>query len=89
MYFVYVLQNPDGRLYVGFTTDIEKRLQQHQAGEAGWTHSRGPWTLVHSETFTDRSEAIHRERSLKRGRTNQEFRKRLSNSSAVERVLPE
>jgi putative endonuclease len=77
-YFVYVLRNPEGRLYIGFTTDLNKRLHQHQEGEGGWTRRRGPWELVHYETFTDRSEAMRRERNLKRGRTNQELRIRLS-----------
>ena len=77
-YFVYVMRNPQGRLYVGFTTDLERRVGQHQAGEGGWTHSRGPWELVHFETFTRRAEALRRERDLKRGRTNQELRERFS-----------
>jgi putative endonuclease len=79
-YFVYVLRNPEGRLYIGFTTDLNKRLRQHQEDKGGWTRGRGPWELVHYETFTDRPEAIRRERNLKRGRTNQELRIRLSGS---------
>lgn len=86
MYFVYVLQNPQGRIYIGFTTHLEKRIQQHQQGEVGWTRARGPWKLVLCETFSDRSEAMRRERSLKKGKANQELRKFLSSSSAVERV---
>ncbi len=79
-YFVYVLRNSEGRLYIGFTTDLDRRLHQHQEGTGGWTHTRGPWELVHHETFTNRSEAMRRERNLKRGRTNQELRIRLSDS---------
>ena len=78
MYFVYVLRNTEGRLYIGFTSDLEKRVHQHQEGEAGWTRGRGPWSLVHHETYIDRSEALRRERNLKRGRTNQELRERLA-----------
>ena len=76
------MQNPEGQLYVGFTTDLERRVRQHQEGEAGWTSGRGPWELVHYEAFTDRSEAIRRERNLKRGRTNQELRKRFSDKNS-------
>ena len=83
MYFVYVLQNAEGRPYIGFTSDLDKRARQHQEGEAGWTHTRGPWTLVYHETYTDRSEALRRERNLKRGRTNLELRQRL-----VRSILP-
>jgi hypothetical protein len=51
MYFVYVLQNPQGRIYIGFTTHLEKRIQQHQQGEAGWTRARGPWKLAQLPQF--------------------------------------
>jgi len=78
MFFVYVLQNSEGRLYVGFTTDLERRLRQHQQGEAGWTRGRGPWELALCEMFTDRAEAMRRERSLKSGKANQELRKHFS-----------
>lgn len=81
-YYVYVLQNPQGRLYIGFTTDLEKRVRQHQDGEAGWTRNRGPWELVQYETFIERGDAVRRERNLKRGRTNKELRKLISSGRA-------
>jgi len=83
-YFVYVLQNPESRLYIGFTTDLERRVRQHQEGKGGWTHSRGPWKLVHYEVFADRLEAIRRERNLKRGKMNKELRMRLSSKTLRE-----
>jgi putative endonuclease len=78
MYYVYVLRNTSGRLYIGFTSDLNRRVKQHQEGEGGWTSKRGPWELVHYETFVDRVEAMRRERNLKRGKINQELRRRLS-----------
>lgn len=79
-YFVYVLQNPEGRLYIGFTTDLDRRIGQHQEGKGGWTHSRGPWRLVYHEIFTDRPEALKRERYFKQGKANLELRKSLNKS---------
>ncbi len=76
-YFVYVLRNLEGRLYIDFTTDLDRRVCEHQEDEGGWTHGRGPWELVYYETFSNRSEAMRRERNLKRGKTNQELRIRL------------
>ena len=77
-FYVYVLRNLEGRLYIGFTEDLKKRVHRHQSHGAGWTRSRGPWELVHSETFEHRTEAMRRERTLKTGRTNQELRQRFS-----------
>ena len=67
MYFVYVLQNPDGRLYIGFTEDLERRVNQHQENAGGWTRGRGPWQVVLQERYEARAEAMRRERSLKGG----------------------
>jgi len=76
-YYVYVLKSREGRLYIGSTTDLDRRMRQHQEGKAGWTRSRGPWELVHVETFIARSEALHCERRLKTGKANQELRQRF------------
>ena len=82
MYFVYVIRNAEGRIYIGFTTDRDQRIQTHQEGKAGWTHGRGPWELVYHEIYTSRSAAMHRERNLKRGKTNQELRRILQHLKA-------
>jgi putative endonuclease len=76
-FYVYVLQNPNGQLYIGYTTDLEKRTHRHQNGKAGWTRNRGPWELVHYETFSNRAEAMRFERHIKSGRTNQKLRNHL------------
>ena len=66
-YYVYVLQNPQGRLYVGHTNNLERRLDEHQQGLSGWAGKRRPWQLVHHEKFLKRSEAMRRERQFKSG----------------------
>ena len=68
MYSVYVLGNPQGRLYVGSTSEMERRVLQHHRDEGGWTHGRGPWQLVYYEHFPDRAEGMGSERELKGGR---------------------
>ena len=78
MFTVYVLRNSAGRLYVGQTVDLPRRLAQHESGEARWTRNRGPWELVFQETYSTRSEAMRRERALKSGRPNQELRASVS-----------
>ena len=84
IYYVYVLKNLEGRLYIGFSTNLEKRIMQHQSNEGGWTRNRGPWELVYYESFTKRFEAVQRERNLKSGQANKKLRNdlRVLNSRA-------
>ncbi len=77
MYFVYLLRNPQGRLYVGQTRDLAQRLRQHRQGESRWTKAYGPWELVLQEAYASRAEAMRREKALKSGRLNQELRANL------------
>jgi predicted GIY-YIG superfamily endonuclease len=68
MFWVYVLQNSAGRFYTGQTDDLDRRLSEHNYPEAGsgkYTHKNGPWHLVYSEIFENRSEAVQRERFIK------------------------
>jgi predicted GIY-YIG superfamily endonuclease len=62
-----VLRNREGRLYIGSTGDLRRRLAEHQEGRSRWTRNRGPWQLVHYESFPNRSGATRRERQLKSG----------------------
>ena len=81
MFFVYVLRNATGRLYIGHTQDLPRRLAQHQSGASRWTSGRGPWELVLHETYGTRAQAMRREHELKSGRLNQELRDRLGGDS--------
>ena len=81
LFYVYVLQNLEHRLYIGFTTDLNKRVQRHQENRSGWTKEKGPWELVYIETYVSRKEALRRERQLKNGKANQELRKKLSSEN--------
>ena len=74
LYSVYVLRNPKGRLYIGFTANLLRRVLQHKEDEGGWTKGKGSWKLVHQEEFGDRAQAMRREKALKSGRANEELR---------------
>ncbi len=65
-FFVYILRNPEGRYYIGQTSDIQLRLQRHNTGRVFWTKRHRPWELVHSDQFETRSEAMAQEKRLKR-----------------------
>jgi len=63
---LYLLRCRDGSLYTGITTDLERRLAQHQKGLASrYTRSRRPVQVVYRETCEDRSHALKRERAVK------------------------
>ena len=67
MWFVYIIQAKDGKLYTGITTDIKRRLAEHSSGRgAKWTRSRGPFKLRHKEKMSARSGALKREAAIKR-----------------------
>lgn len=66
MHYVYVLRCADDTLYTGYTTDVERRVAEHDAGEgAKYTRGRTPVELVHVEEFADKSAAMSREYAIK------------------------
>lgn len=63
---VYIVECCDGTLYTGYTTDIERRVGEHNAGNgAKYTRGRTPVKLQHSETFDTKSDALAREYAIK------------------------
>ena len=66
-YFVYLLRCSDSSLYTGITTNIERRLHEHNTSSKGatYTASRRPVHLVYQETHPDRSSALKREYAIK------------------------
>jgi len=79
-FWVYVLENPAGRFYIGHTPDLAKRLQEHNTpmlGEMSWTHKHGPWRLVWKEAHATRGQAVKRERQIKRTKSARWIRAHL------------
>jgi len=65
-FYAYLLRCSDGSFYAGHTDDINMRMGQHDAGLAGgYAAARRPVTLVWSETFGSREEALASERRIK------------------------
>ncbi len=63
---VYVVECSDGTYYTGYTTDVERRVAEHNDGTgAKYTRGRRPVTLVHVESFDTQSEAMQREYAIK------------------------
>jgi putative endonuclease len=63
----YILRLRSGQLYVGATTDLDRRWQEHVRGEAGRTTKLDPPVgIVHTESFANFAEARRREAQIKR-----------------------
>ena len=76
-WFVYLVQCADGTYYTGVTTDLTRRLRQHNGeivGGAGYTRGRRPVDLVWSEACSDRSEAQKREYTVRRSSRTEKLR---------------
>lgn len=66
MNYTYILQCSDGSLYCGWTNNLEKRVNSHNAGTgAKYTKCRRPVILVYYETFETKEEAMRREYAIK------------------------
>jgi putative endonuclease len=66
-WFVYIVRCADRSLYTGVTTDLPRRLRQHNAGTASrYTRSRLPVELAYREKAAGRGAALQREAAIKR-----------------------
>ncbi|MBQ7557690.1 MAG: GIY-YIG nuclease family protein [Lachnospiraceae bacterium] len=73
-HFVYILKCCDGTLYTGYTTDVERRLKEHNSSDRGAKYTRGrrPCVLVHIEQFPSKEEALKREYFIKHKMSHEE-----------------
>ncbi len=67
MYFVYLLECADASIYTGITTNVARRLIEHQTKPAGakYTRARGAVKIAHTEAYRTRSQALRREAEIK------------------------
>ncbi|MGD0976986.1 MAG: GIY-YIG nuclease family protein [Minisyncoccia bacterium] len=66
MYFVYLLKCGDGSIYIGITTSVERRFQEHKSGKGGaYTRAKKAVKILYSEKFRTRSKASKREAEIK------------------------
>ena len=66
-YFVYFLECADHSMYCGYTTDLSRRIVEHNDSKKGakYTRAKRPVTLVYFEEYATLSEALKREHQLK------------------------
>ena len=81
MYYVYILYSENyDRYYIGQTDTIEARLKRHNAGEVKSTKHYNPWILKYTEKFESRSDAMKREKFLKKQKSKEFFRTLIGSS---------
>jgi putative endonuclease len=82
MNYVYVLKSSkDNELYIGSTTDLKRRLREHNTGKSFSTSWRRPFELVYYEAYKNLNDARDREKSLKlRGNSRKHLINRISRS---------
>jgi len=77
-YYVYALHSSkDGKLYIGFSTDLKSRFKEHADGKVRATFYRRPLELIYYEAYKNRKIAQKRERQLKNGKAHTALKKRL------------
>ncbi|MDD5489839.1 MAG: GIY-YIG nuclease family protein [Candidatus Moranbacteria bacterium] len=66
MYYVYFLKSEkDKGYYIGYSSDLRLRFEEHRSGKADSTKNRRPLELVYYESYKNKSAAQERERKLK------------------------
>ena len=71
-HYVYVVKCNDGTYYTGYTTNVDRRVAEHNDGTgAKYTRGRQPVTLMHVETYETQSAAMQREHAIKQLRRDE------------------
>lgn len=65
-HYTYIIECADGTYYTGYTTDVKRRVVEHNQGKgAKYTRARKPVTLLYYEEYRSRSRAMKREYEIK------------------------
>ena len=82
MFYVYILvSRKDGELYIGYTRDLCKRMEEHKQGRSFSTHLRLPVELVYYEAYGSEEDALLRESRLKDyGKALGQLKRRIQHS---------
>ncbi len=78
MFYVCILQS-NSRLYIGFTGDLKRRVNEHNTGRNRSTKPYLPWNLIFYEAYSNDKDAKRRERYFKTTQGRQAIRRMLTN----------
>ena len=81
MYFVYVAVSlKDKKFYIGFTENVEQRIENHNSGKVPSTKKRTPFKLIYYEAHLSKQDALKRERYFKTTKGKTTLKQVLRNS---------
>ena len=87
-YFVYILFSVNLDLYyIGSSANPEERLRKHLANHQGFTSKAKDWVICYSESFSDKTEALKRERRLKSWKSKKIIQQLIENNN-LKRMNP-
>ncbi|NOU60325.1 GIY-YIG nuclease family protein [Marinifilum caeruleilacunae] len=67
MHYVYILQSQlDQSYYIGYTSNLENRINYHNNGRSRYTRKKMPWKIVYTEKFDSKTEALRKEKFIKK-----------------------
>lgn len=68
MYYVYLIESQSsGKWYIGYSSDLKKRVEKHNQHGNTSTANDGPWRLIYYEAYLHKLDALGREKFLKSG----------------------
>jgi putative endonuclease len=78
MYYVYILKSKlDNKLYTGFSSNLKKRISEHNSGGVVSTKNRRPLELIYYEAYKEKVNALKREKFLKTTRGKSQLKKQI------------
>ena len=84
-YYVYILRSSGGRYYIGFTSNLARRLSQHNKKHKGFTGRKNEeWTLIASLELPNKLSALEMEKHLKSFKNSSKAIEFLSNQKGSE-----
>ncbi|TAK96018.1 GIY-YIG nuclease family protein [Patescibacteria group bacterium] len=85
-YVVYILEDQlDKTWYIGFTTNLQQRLRDHQAKRSPYTSKKSSLKLIYAELYLDKKDALGREKYLKSGAGHRFIIKQIKNYLAIKK----
>ncbi len=81
-FYTYLLKSEKkDAFYIGFTDNLDKRLEKHNRGEVYWTKRYIPWKIIYYEAYLSKEDALNREKQLKRfAKGFAQLKRRLANT---------